>query len=226
METDLLAGLEKPIKLMVILPHPDDESFATGGILAKCFKEPQVTTVTLCLTKGGLSKALLKVGLPEHRERTIRNNEYKSATSILGVDKTVIWEYGDQELAKLPQNELKNKIKEIINTEQPDIVITYGPDGITGHEDHKACSKAVEIAARETNVKRLFFVTAPVWIGKKILGQDVLPPTHEIDIKDVYGIKMLALKAHASQMLISMRPMIWVGVIMRMYGKEFYHRVI
>ena len=226
MNSDLLEGMDRPCTLLVVLPHPDDESFATGGVLSKYSKDPEVRTVVLCLSKGGESGALDKVGLPAEREPIIREKEFATATAILNVDKAILWEYMDGKLNEVEVEELKERIANVIRDEKADVVITYGPDGITGHPDHKTCSRIVKEACLDESVKRLFMVTAPAWMGKTFLGQELMPITHGIDIRDEYRVKMLALKSHASQMLISMQPMIWVGVIMRIFGKEFYHRVI
>ena len=225
MESDLLAGLPRPCTVMTVFPHPDDESFATGGLMALLARQPSVRRVSLCLTKGGKSQALLKVGLPESREPVIREQEYRTSTTILEIDQPVIWGYEDQGLPLLPEGELRGRIAGAIREHQADVVVTYGPDGITGHMDHKACHQATIEAACETGVKRLYLVTAPLWVGRVMLGQKLLPATHAVDIRSVYGVKILALKAHASQMLVSMQPMIWMR-IMRLFGKEYFHRYI
>ena len=225
METDLLAGLPRPCTVMSVFPHPDDESFATGGVMALFAREPGVRRVSLCLTKGGKSQALLKVGLPESREPVIREQEYRTSTTILDINEPIIWGYEDQGLPLLPEGELRGRIAGAIRDCQADVVITYGPDGITGHVDHLACHQATIEAARDAGVKRLYLVTAPRWLGRAMLRQKLLPATHAVDVRSVYGVKILALKAHASQMLISMQPMIWMRV-MRMFGKEYFHRYI
>ncbi len=224
MDSDLLAGLEKPLTLVTVFPHPDDESFAAGATLALYAGSPDVRRVSLCLTKGGKSGALPLVGLPEERETIVREREYYASTSILGVDEAAIWDYEDQGLSGLAKGELASRLEEFMKSRKADVVVTYGPDGITGHPDHLACSAAAAEAARAAGVKRLFMVTAPRWIGKLMLGRDLLEPTHALDIRKVYPVKMLALRSHASQMLISRKPMIWVGVVMRLLGKEYYHR--
>ncbi len=224
MEGDLLSGLARPCTLLTVFPHPDDESFAAGGCLALYSRDPEVRCVSLCLTKGGNSGALSKVGLPEDREPLIREKEYMSSTAVLGVDKAILWNYEDGGLSKVPEERLAEEIGGVIKEEKADAVITYGPDGITGHPDHRTCSKTTERAARECGTPRLFMVSVPSWMGRVFLRQRLLPATHAVDIRDVYKIKILALKSHASQMLISMEPMIWVGVIMRVAGKEYFHR--
>jgi len=224
METDLLEGLARPVTVLTVFPHPDDESFATGGCLALYARDPDIRCASLCLSKGGKSGALPKVGLPAEREPEVREREYMASTAILGVDRAIIRDYEDQGLPTVPEEELAGSIEEVIRKEGAQVVITYGPDGITGHPDHITCSRLTEIAARRAGVSRLFMVSGPGWMGRVFLRQRLLRPTHAVDIRDVYKIKMLALKSHASQMLISMEPMIWVGVIMRMAGKEYFHR--
>jgi LmbE family N-acetylglucosaminyl deacetylase len=226
MESDILAGIARPCCVMTVFPHPDDESFAAGGTLALFARASGVRRVSLCLTKGGKSGALLKVGLPESRETVIREQEYRTSTAILEVDQPLIWDYEDQGLPLLPEGELRRRIAATMREVKADVVITYGPDGITGHVDHQACAQAALEAARDAGVRRLYAVSAPLWIGRAVLRRKLLPPTHAVDIRSVYGVKILALKAHASQMLVSREPMIWVGAIMRIFGKEFFHRMI
>jgi len=224
MEKELLAGLGRPVTVMTVFPHPDDESFAAGGTLALFARESEVRCVSLCLTKGGKSGALKKVGLPESREPEIREREYLASTAILGVDQALLWDYEDQGLPTVPEPELRGRLVKAMQEAGAEVVITYGPDGVTGHEDHVTCSRVTAAAARQAGVKRLYLVSAPVWLGRIMLRKKLLPPTHAIDIRSVYPVKMLALKAHASQMLISRTPMIWVGGVMRMFGAEFFHR--
>jgi len=225
MESDLLKGLDRPCVVMSIFPHPDDESFATGGVLSLYARDPEVRTAALCLGRGGKSGALDKVGLPSEREPVIREKEFHAATAILGVDDAIIWEYPDAGLENVPEDELRGRVAGAIRDAGADVVMTYGPDGVTGHPDHIALSNIVKDVARDAGAKRLFMVSAPPRIARYLLKTEVLPPTHAIDIRKTYPVKILALKAHATQMLISREPMIWVGIVMRIFGKEFFHRV-
>lgn len=226
MQEDLLAGLDRPVTVLAAFPHPDDESFAAGGVLALYARDPDIRTVTLCMTKGGKSGALALAGLSNDTEREQRTIEYAAATKILGVDRALIWDYMDQELDRVPEDELVGRLAESMRSEAADVVVTYGPDGITGHPDHVMGHEAVTAAARVAGVKRLYYVSAPRWLARHALKVEVMPPTHAVDVREVYKAKILALKSHASQMLISREPMIWVGGIMRLYGKEFFHRAI
>jgi hypothetical protein len=111
----------------------------------------------------------------------------------------------------------------------PNTKIIISKDGdshqIFGQEKSDQCHKLSDMA-REAGVKRLYMVSAPERMARLMIGQTVLPPTHAVDVRRVYPIKMLALRAHACQMLVSRQPMFWVGVVMRMYGREYFHRVI
>ena len=47
-------------------------------------------------------------------------------------------------VADVPCDELVERIAAILREERPDVVVTFGPDGITGHEDHIAVGEAAD----------------------------------------------------------------------------------
>ena len=50
--------------------------------------------------------------------------------------------YPDHRVDEAPFDELVERIAAVLEEERPDVVITFGPDGITGHPDHIAIGKA------------------------------------------------------------------------------------
>lgn len=57
-------------------------------------------------------------------------------------------DFPDGQLAEVPLGELGGRIAEILRAEAPDVVATFGPDGITGHPDHIAVGAATDGAFR------------------------------------------------------------------------------
>jgi N-acetyl-1-D-myo-inositol-2-amino-2-deoxy-alpha-D-glucopyranoside deacetylase len=50
--------------------------------------------------------------------------------------------YSDGGLADVPRRELVDRIAAILDQERPEVVVTFGPDGITGHLDHITIGEA------------------------------------------------------------------------------------
>lgn len=74
----------------------------------------------------------------------VRREEDRRAWMALGrsPDRHDWFGYPDGELAAADSDELVARIAAIFAEERPDVVITFGPDGITGHPDHIAISRA------------------------------------------------------------------------------------
>ena len=57
----------------------------------------------------------------------------------------------DAECYKVPDEQATATIAELINKYQPDTIITFAPDGSTGHPDHMAISRWTLAAAKAAN---------------------------------------------------------------------------
>jgi len=116
--------------LLIVFPHPDDESFVAGGLL-QLVKHMGIKTKLITLTNG------------EHNENnTLRETEYKKAVNLLGIDIFEIWKYKEGELNDLKED-WTNKLKKEIKNTKPFAVLTFDPNGITGHPDHIVTSVSI-----------------------------------------------------------------------------------
>ena len=128
------------MKIMFVFAHPDDESFATGGTIAKLAKSGwEIKLITATRGEKGL------LGDPptttkKHLGKT-REEELRSATKILGVGKIAFLDLIDGTL-KDHVEDLKNTILSIFIKEAPDVVVTFDRHGGSNHPDHKAVSFA------------------------------------------------------------------------------------
>lgn len=134
--------------IMAILAHPDDES-AVGHILAKYASEGK--KVILVIAADGRYGVEEHAGIPPGDSlAVIRRDESICACKILGIEKPIflgahdvfgamsgIDEYFRQTA------EVKQKLTRTITEINPDAIITFGPDGDTGHMDHKGISDLV-----------------------------------------------------------------------------------
>ena len=123
------------MQMLLIFAHPDDESFALGGTIAK-YAEQGVNITLVAATKGEAGKAA-GICKPEDLG-AIREQELHSAAGILGISKVVFLGYRDKEVPIAPPLEIVEKLVRIIRDVRPQVIITFGADGASGHRDHRA----------------------------------------------------------------------------------------
>jgi LmbE family N-acetylglucosaminyl deacetylase len=130
---------------MAVLAHPDDESLGVGGTLAKYASEG-VDVFLLTATRGD-SGRFRGFRLDDHQHpgpvalANIREGELRAAASALGVREVSILNYQDQHLDRANPREAVAAIVGHMRRVQPDVVVTFGPDGAYGHPDHIAISQ-------------------------------------------------------------------------------------
>jgi LmbE family N-acetylglucosaminyl deacetylase len=132
-------------RILAVLAHPDDESLGVGGTLAKYASEGvDVFVLTATRGDGGRFRGY-SPGHPQHpgplELANIREAELRAAASALGVREVSILNYCDQSLDRANPREAVAIIAEHIRRVQPDVVLTFGPDGAYGHPDHIAISQ-------------------------------------------------------------------------------------
>ncbi len=134
------------LRLMCVLAHPDDESLATGGVLAKCAGEG-VATHLVTATRGERGR-FYDSGQspgPEIVGRT-REAELLAAARELGIEDVTILGYPDGALDRVDAAEATARIAGHLRRVRPQVVITFGPDGAYGHPDHIAISQLTTAA--------------------------------------------------------------------------------
>lgn len=141
-------------KMLLVVAHPDDEAFCMGGIIALAVKS-RARIQVVCATRGEKGKHNLKKSVSEKRLGKIRSRELEKALLVLGAEAPIFLNYLDGLLNQANEKEIIFKITKIIRQIKPYNVITFGPDGITGHRDHIAisrfASKAFQITFKEKN---------------------------------------------------------------------------
>lgn len=135
------------LTLMAIVAHPDDEAFGTGGTLAKYAAEGvDVHLVTATRGEAGVSRA------PEVASSTnmpfVREQELRRSCATLGIHPPHFLDYVDGHLTIVNQGQAVSKVVRLIRALKPQVVLTFGPDGIYGHYDHIAVHHWATIAVR------------------------------------------------------------------------------
>lgn len=186
--------------LLAILPHPDDESFPMGGTLAK-YAAHQTHVTLVCATRG-------EAGIPSvsaTEAGKIREAELRHAVAELGLSELRFLDYHDGRLAQVDTEEFIARLAILMKEIRPAVVLTFGPDGISGHPDHVTLSARVTQAFDRAALaaSRLYYL-APS--EATLQGCGVVPskeiaggPVASIDISDYRLPKLRAMQAHASQ---------------------------
>ena len=132
--------------LALIVAHPDDDAYGVAGTVALHAADPGVRFVLIHATDGAAGD--IAPGFPATRETlgAIRRLEDENAWRALGrvPDRHEWLGYEDGAVEQAP--ELCDRLVEILGEERPDVVATFGPDGITGHPDHIAVGAATDTA--------------------------------------------------------------------------------
>jgi LmbE family N-acetylglucosaminyl deacetylase len=138
--------MNKRLKLLAVLAHPDDESLGFGGTLARYAAEG-VETYLVTATRGerGRFGPLGKGGDPAEVGR-VRESELRAAAAVLGIREVSILNYPDGALDQVEAATAIRAVVSHIRRIQPDVVVTFGPEGAYGHPDHIAISQFASAA--------------------------------------------------------------------------------
>lgn len=133
--------MSKKFKLLAVLAHPDDESLGFGGTLARYAAEG-VETYLVTATRGerGRFGSLGKGGDPVEVGR-VREAELRAAAAALGIREVSVLSYPDGALDQVEATVAIRAVVSHIRRIQPDVVVTFGPEGAYGHPDHIAISQ-------------------------------------------------------------------------------------
>jgi len=133
--------MNKRFKLLAVLAHPDDESLGFGGTLAKYAAEG-VETYLVTATRGerGRFGSRGKGGDPVEVGR-VREAELRAAAAVLGIREVSLLDYPDSAVDRVEPTTAIRDVVSHIRRIQPDVVLTFGPEGAYGHPDHIAISQ-------------------------------------------------------------------------------------
>ena len=141
---------QKPLTLMAVFAHPDDETFGIGGTMVRYGADPGVRVVLVCATRGEAGEISDPALATPERLGQVREDELRCACRTLGVDTLHFLGYRDSGMAGTPENrdlralamadpkEAVGRIVAIIRRERPQVVVTHDETGGYGHPDHIA----------------------------------------------------------------------------------------
>jgi LmbE family N-acetylglucosaminyl deacetylase len=202
--------------ILGVWAHPDDETYLSAGLMARAVRSgSRVVCVTATRGEGG---SFDEERWPTATMGRVRETELLRSLEILGVHEHHWLDYYDGMCAEVDPSDGVARIRDFIEEARPDSVLTFGPDGMTDHPDHKAaCAWTTEAFERSApaEARLLYATTTPEWAREWLpkmepfnvfMGPDVPPVTpHEelaIDLElpdDLLELKLDAIRAHESQ---------------------------
>ena len=114
--------------------HPDDEAYLSGSLMALARRAGQ-RVVCVTATRGELGTPD-PVRWPAERLATLREHELRASLAVLDVQEHHWLGYADGACEAAPFDDAVERILAVWDAVRPDTVVTFGPDGLTGHPDH------------------------------------------------------------------------------------------
>ena len=202
--------MSSTMSMLLIVAHPDDETFGCGSVLAHASAAGVESTV-ICATRGELGETQLDVGETPLGE--IREAELRAAAAILGVGTVEVLGWGDSgvdgeppaaSLAAASVADVAAVLAPRIDNLRPDVVIV--PDGSDGHRDHIAIRDATLAALKSTTWKpaRTYLWCLPrsllsQFAGFELGGTPDEKITTVVDTSGKLDLRWRAMRAHATQ---------------------------
>ena len=193
------------VKFLVVVAHPDDVDFGSGGTVATWIAEGH--EVVYCLVTDGQAGGSDNTVTREQVAQT-RRLEQTAAAKILGV--TELHWLGFQDGAVVADLNLRREISAIIRIVKPDRVLTQSAERnysriYASHPDHLATGEATLCAIYPDARNEFAF---PELLSERGLAPHAVPetwimagpnPKHFVDTTDVMDKKITALLCHESQ---------------------------
>lgn len=171
-----IQGLPEVERVLIFVPHPDDECLGCGGAILKW--RARGVRVRLVLVTDGSGAGELPEGTA-----SIRQQEFRRACEQLGVEEWACWDEPDGQF--VASNGFVQRARTCLQTFAPELVLLPSP--LDYHRDHVRITAALaeEISSHASILHAGFY---EVW--------SPLPVSHVIDITDVFEQKRRALMCH------------------------------
>ena len=206
--------------IVAVVAHPDDEALIAGGTLALAV-DAELATGVVSLTRGELGPISDPRLADERTLGAVRERELRASGALLGIDWTRCLQHPDGMLEWVDGEAVAIELATMLRTRRPAVLLTFGEDGVYGHQDHVA-TRLVAGRAAALLAPAAPLVYEAVW-APQLAGELVadarsrgLPdslwgiepeafgsaagPATRVDVRAVVGRKLAALRAHRTQL--------------------------
>ena len=197
---------DQPLRVLVVLAHPDDPEFYCGGTVARWVSEGH--EVTYCLLTRG-DKGNDDVGTDPNMLAQKRMAEQRAAAEVLGVKEVIFLDHPDGYLTA--DLTLRRDVVRVIRQVRPEIIVTCDPtnffpsDRYINHSDHRAAGQATLDAVFPAAGSGLYFPELLQEEGlqphkvEQVYVAGAQHPNTVVNVTKFFDHKLSALKEHASQ---------------------------
>ena len=227
--------------MLALFPHPDDEAYAAGGLLARCASAGAAVEL-VCATRGerGTDRAGVVHGASL---AALRTHELAESCRSLGIGPPRLLDLPDGGLAGVERAAV-GLLSDELRRARPHVVVTLGVDGVYASLDHQAWTAAVYAAVRAcADPPRLLHAVfprglfLPVWralrrrrgdrivaeVDPQSLGVGAADAELRVDVRPARDRKLAAIAAHRSQ-LVDGDPLTFLrrGIVEQLLDEEWY----
>jgi LmbE family N-acetylglucosaminyl deacetylase len=202
-----------PITMVGVWAHPDDEAYLSAGLMARVVEAGgRVVVVTATCGEKGTDDP---DEWPPDRLASLRRREMRASLAAVGVDEHRFLGFADGACDLVVPSVGASLVAEVIDDVRPDIVVTFGPDGMTGHPDHIAVSAWATEAWSTVGSGALLYATKTATFAGRFaslhdelgifppgLPATVVPADAALDLQlstTEFAAKRAALAGHRSQ---------------------------
>ena len=211
-------------RLAAVFAHPDDDAYSLSGTILHHGGALDVTIVLL--TSGGNGPIWEPVATRETLADVREREERSWAASVGAADARIEFlRYTDWHVPDVPFDEAVERVHAVLAEVEPDVVVTFGPEGLTHHHDHirageigteafhrardgatSGFARLLHIALRRSSMDAYYAAVAarglPFGDQDTFLNAVGVPDDTiavDVDVTDVYERKLAAIAQHRSQ---------------------------
>ena len=204
----------QPGTLVAVFAHPDDETIVAPALARAARDGAKVYLVIATDGRRGVSR---HAGIPAGDSlAAVRAGEARCSADALGAQPPVLLGFEDAGLSVLspwpgePLDRMARRVEATLRELRPDVVLTWGPEGGYGHQDHRLVGDVVTqvFQAGAAGAARLYYVGfttdrisgAPRWYGSRVYptAADLLTTRIAFDERDREAARR-AIACHRSQ---------------------------
>jgi LmbE family N-acetylglucosaminyl deacetylase len=240
----------RPARLLVVVAHPDDETFGCGSLILHAVASG-AQVVVCCATRGEVGEPAPGSGITQDQLGEVREQELSDAARLLGASGVELLGLVDSGLAGPPSpdtlmgapfDDVVDRVAAVIEKTEADVLLTL--DGGDGHRDHARIRDAALAAAARPGspVRQVYLQCVPrTWIQEWLEEQRRTNPdspyldlgdlgtpeeliTSVVDTTDHLAARERAIAAHASQ--VSPFAMLPEDVRRRILTTDHLRRVV
>jgi LmbE family N-acetylglucosaminyl deacetylase len=216
------------LSLLAIFAHPEDESFGPAGTLAKYACEG-VQVLLVAATRSARPELAI-VGVSQFDDTVSRPRDRLCSCRASGIRRACFFDYAPGELSTLDPLIIQDQLVRLIREIQPQVIVTFGPQGLAGDKDRRIVNQLTHAAFRDAGdstkfphhfreglgaftSQKLYYCVLPATLANRwgIQGLSSVPDDEITTVIDIsaYGEAMRnALYCHRSQELDLIRWLI------------------